>query len=575
MSKLLAISTDIPITPVVSFGQNTAEEHNGWGIVWYPEEEFGAAAMRDPHSGKSSGLTEVLADWDIINTQLLLAHLRNEASRVSYTDTHPFVRNFAGSSWSLAHHGELIGDLQQKLPIDSRFPIRPMSESDSDHLFCWLLSEINRSGASTIEEYGFRKLGKLLESANKHGTLNILLSDARSLFTYRCKSGEQNIFWARYPARSNQHIEIAGEGVSVHINESELSDSSCLITSSIAFDNNFTLLEPGGFIVAQRSQIVATYPTKTAGALPRIDVPAPISLEPRSYNRCLQVTHITNYRYETPVEKSRHRYRLHPIEDRFQTVSNYMLELSVNGLRYSLEDVFGNTVVGLDIDSPYLELTTTMSATVSINTPVDKPDLLPHKQTLPIIWMPWQAKMMQSYMLPSELPESQLNELTDYARSFSARNKGELLATLDDITWTIYSDYVYKQGSTDLQTTPYEVFRSRKGVCQDFANLMICLARMLNIPARYRVGYIYTGADYNNDLQSEASHAWVEAYLPLLGWRGYDPTNGVRVGADHVRVAAGRNYRDATPTSGVIYRGGKKETLTTKVEVVELESGAC
>jgi transglutaminase-like putative cysteine protease len=130
-------------------------------------------------------------------------------------------------------------------------------------------------------------------------------------------------------------------------------------------------------------------------------------------------------------------------------------------------------------------------------------------------------------------------------------------------------------GSTTSETTAFEVFESRRGVCQDFANLMICLARLLQVPARYRMGYIFTGADYQNKIQSEASHAWLELYIPRVGWHGFDPTNGIQVGADHIRVACGRNYRDATPTSGTIYRGGGTETLTVSVRVDAVnEAGA-
>ena len=102
---------------------------------------------------------------------------------------------------------------------------------------------------------------------------------------------------------------------------------------------------------------------------------------------------------------------------------------------------------------------------------------------------------------------------------------------------------------------------------------MICLARLLHIPARYRMGYIYTGANYENQIQSDASHAWVELYLPQVGWHGLDPTNGIQVGLDHVRVACGRNYRDATPTSGTIYKGGGMETLEIRVQVQDLDDG--
>ncbi|MDH3681762.1 MAG: transglutaminase family protein [Acidimicrobiia bacterium] len=286
--------------------------------------------------------------------------------------------------------------------------------------------------------------------------------------------------------------------------------------------------------------------------------------------RRLDIEHTTVYQYRRPVKRSSHRLRLHPVEDRYQRILDHRIEVSVEGTRYEYEDVFGNHVVGFEIDIPYEVLTFAMSASVEVRAPVDRAHHIPRAHDLPPTWTPWQEHMMHSYLLPPELPESQLHELIEYARSLAARNKGELAATLDDIAWTIHSDYAYKQGFTTVETTPYEVFRSRAGVCQDLANLMICLARMLNVPARYRVGYIYTEADHDNTTQPEAPHAWVEAYVPDVGWRGYDPTHGSRVGLDHVRVAVGRNYRDATPTSGVIHQGGgDDETLTMVVQVAE------
>ena len=149
------------------------------------------------------------------------------------------------------------------------------------------------------------------------------------------------------------------------------------------------------------------------------------------------------------------------------------------------------------------------------------------------------------------------------------RQDGDLVQTLLDLNTTIHRDFRYESGSTTLNTTPFDVYVARRGVCQDFANLLICLARVLGIPARYRVGYIYTGGNYENKVQSDASHAWAELYLPWSGWIGFDPTNGILAGADHVRVACGRNYRDATPTSGTIYKGGGMETLTVVVKVQE------
>ena len=293
--------------------------------------------------------------------------------------------------------------------------------------------------------------------------------------------------------------------------------------------------------------------------------------EVRREGRVLTVDHETIYRYEEPVELSAHLYRLHPVHDLRQDVLDYQLEISPPGAARRAEDVFGNEVLSFKIERPYSELWVRARSRVRVRPP---DPLAPLKRaTIPLVWMPWQRQMMTPYLLPPELPETQLHALSEYAMGFVERNDFDLIETLKDLNLSIYRDYQYRPGSTLLETSPFTVFVRREGVCQDFANLFICLCRLLGVPARYRVGYIFTGADYDNQIQSEASHAWAEVYLPRIGWRGFDPTNGVMANLDHVRVAAGRNYRDATPTSGTLFRGGKGETLEAKVKV-EVEEEA-
>jgi transglutaminase-like putative cysteine protease len=129
---------------------------------------------------------------------------------------------------------------------------------------------------------------------------------------------------------------------------------------------------------------------------------------------------------------------------------------------------------------------------------------------------------------------------------------------------TLFREYQYVPGSTALQTTPYDVFTTRQGVCQDFSNLFICLARLLGIPARYVCGYVY--CPQQSQLQSAASHAWVELYIPQVGWKGFDPTNGILPRLDHVRVAVGRHYRDTAPTAGTLYSSAG-ESMAIDVQV--------
>jgi len=287
--------------------------------------------------------------------------------------------------------------------------------------------------------------------------------------------------------------------------------------------------------------------------------------------RMFDVSHSTYYDYAHPVEHSTHLFRLMPTDDLCQEVLHSKLSLTAGAEEIQFEDVFGNQSVHCEIKSPYKSLIVTATSRVRLyETPPDDHGVTMRQTSIPLIWMPWQRQMMTPYLLPPELPETQLRELTDYAMSFVERNDYNLLRTIEDINSSIYSDFEYVSGSTTNSTTPFEVYADRRGVCQDFANLFICLARLLSLPARYRMGYIYTGANYENKIQSEASHAWAEVYLPYVGWRGFDPTNGCRAGQDHVRVACGRNYIDATPTSGTIYKGGGSETLRVEVKLKEV-----
>jgi len=290
-------------------------------------------------------------------------------------------------------------------------------------------------------------------------------------------------------------------------------------------------------------------------------------------SRLYSVTHTTSYRYSAPVTRSSHVFRLRPAHDRFQEVVEHVLSISVPGRSWELEDVFGNQVVHYEIDSSYTELNIEATSVVRVHRGGGLFELSapPPRVSIPLLWMPWQSQMMLPYLLPPELEESELYELSDYARTFVERNDRELIETLMDLTRTLRAEIAYQPGVTQLETTPFEVYRVKRGVCQDFANLFICLARLERVPARYRVGYIYTGGDYENKIQAEASHAWAEAYLPLRGWKGFDPTNGLAVDLDHIRVATGRNYRDATPTSGVIKVGGGGEELYVSVRVDPLD----
>jgi transglutaminase-like putative cysteine protease len=129
----------------------------------------------------------------------------------------------------------------------------------------------------------------------------------------------------------------------------------------------------------------------------------------------------------------------------------------------------------------------------------------------------------------------------------------------------IYSEFSYEPGTTDAETHMEQSFSLRKGVCQDFAHVMLGMCRSLGIPARYASGYIYTG-EKDDLVGAQASHAWCEVYLPETGWIGFDPTNAVLADQRYIKIAVGRDYGDVAPILGS-YRGNAHCTMAVSVTV--------
>jgi transglutaminase-like putative cysteine protease len=285
--------------------------------------------------------------------------------------------------------------------------------------------------------------------------------------------------------------------------------------------------------------------------------------------RTLRVRHVTRYSYDQPVPRSVHRLHVRPITDWRQRVLSHTLTVNPDAPRVEYEDVFGNWATRFEVNQPYTELTIEAESVVEIldTEPFAFADLPIRPASYPLVWMPIQRTMLAPYLNPMELPEAQLQELTDYAMNIVQRNNFDLMETLFAINLSLYHDFQYTQGCTGLDTTPYQVFVSRRGVCQDFANLFITLARLLGIPARYVCGYLYTGNTPASRAQSDASHAWVQLYIPNIGWKDFDPTNGVLPQTGHVRVAYGRHFLDATPTMGTLYGTRSNERMHVDVSV--------
>jgi transglutaminase-like putative cysteine protease len=144
------------------------------------------------------------------------------------------------------------------------------------------------------------------------------------------------------------------------------------------------------------------------------------------------------------------------------------------------------------------------------------------------------------------------------------------LEAVFELTCRIQKEFVYDPGATTISTSVGEVMEQRRGVCQDFAHLMIAALRSLGIAARYVSGYVLNqGAGGVCHTGADASHAWVAAFCPGLGWVDFDPTNGKLVGEEFITLGWGREYQDVTPLRGVVL-GSARQHLSVAVRVIPL-----
>lgn len=548
---------------------------DGWGIGYYPGGEPSATVLKEPAPPNGSIRSELVKAWEHLESSLFVVHVRT-ATWGAPTDanTQPFARAWGRRDWLFAHSGSLV----DRPALRPRPPFEPVGSTDTEAILCDLLGRIAERGWSSLGEADPAVLLAWYQALNQLGTLTSVLTDGLDLLVYadRDPAAKGVHVWEAVPPYGA--LRLADQDLVVDLTARGLKSRRGVIVASepleVASDAQgaWRGVPPGHMLVVRQGSVRDVVhpeddPPQLAlghGFAPRRRRSHPRRAEVKRFD----IDHRTVYRYAQPVEHSTHLFRLEPVHDRLQTVVRSELAVSVEGVARDYEDMFGNQMRRYAIDQSFTELAIEATSTVEVLDvdPLSYRPLLARTQ-IPLVWMPWHRQVLQPVLLPPELAESELAELVDYAMSFVKRNDQDLLETLLDLNETIHREYRYVQGSTTLATTPFDVYTSRRGVCQDFTNLFICLARLLGVPARYVCGYVYTGPREPNRAQGDASHAWAQVYLPEVGWRGFDPTNGIITQTDHVRVAVGRNYRDATPTSGTIYVGGGAETLEVSVRV--------
>jgi transglutaminase-like putative cysteine protease len=250
------------------------------------------------------------------------------------------------------------------------------------------------------------------------------------------------------------------------------------------------------------------------------------------------IRHLTKFLYSNAVSESMMETRMHPRSDQNQRCLTFHLSVSPRCRVFGYRDHLGNHVHHFDIPGQHGQLVIVAESLVEVQP----------------------SHPVPSFLAPDEL-----------AREFNVCRRDDPLMVLHELNSQIYKYFDYVPKSTKVDSPIDVALTSRKGVCQDFAHVMITLIRTkLKIPCRYVSGYLYHGQKDTDRSANSATHAWIEALMPQLGWVGFDPTNLLVAGDRHIRTAIGRDYADVPPTHGM-FRGRAASELTVAVRVTPSE----
>jgi transglutaminase-like putative cysteine protease len=291
--------------------------------------------------------------------------------------------------------------------------------------------------------------------------------------------------------------------------------------------------------------------------------------------RRYRVRHETIYNYGGSVAHSHQLLHLTPRDSATQTCHSRTIKLEPQpSSRREHTDAFGNVVTRLEYDSPHERLEVLAETAVEVR-PTAVPDAARSdpweavREGLSYSGEALQAEYLEACRFRMESSYVKLKQaFTDYgADCFPAG--APVLAGAAALMHKVHADFDYAPGTTNIRTSAMEAFEARRGVCQDFAHVMIACLRSRGLAARYVSGYLRTlpppGAG-PTWVGADASHAWVSVYCPPFGWIDLDPTNDLRVATDHIVIAWGRDFGDVSPLRGVIVGGGQHR-LSVRVSV--------
>ena len=288
-----------------------------------------------------------------------------------------------------------------------------------------------------------------------------------------------------------------------------------------------------------------------------------------------RVRHYTEYLYQDTASLCYNRLCLVPLTIAEQTCLSSDINIVPKPTDYSERvDFFGNNLSFFSISNEHKKLKISSSSIVKmenrINADLAFSSTVRWKDVGAEIAANPQAHDIIQYTLPSQfIPYSEV------IREFAADcfpEDATLWSCCQALMQKIYKNLEFKPGFTTINTPVETVVKNKKGVCQDFAHLMIACLRNLNLPARYVSGYLETVPPPGKEklVGADASHAWVSVFFPGIGWVEFDPTNGLLPAYKHITVAYGRDYLDVAPIKGIVFSSGNQK-LTVRVDVERIE----
>jgi uncharacterized alpha-E superfamily protein/transglutaminase-like putative cysteine protease len=286
--------------------------------------------------------------------------------------------------------------------------------------------------------------------------------------------------------------------------------------------------------------------------------------------RVYRVTHTTTYEYAASVDQSYNEAHLRPRDTEHQLCTTHRLDVEpAPSTWFESVDPFGNNMTTFVVQGGFDRMAVTSTSEVAVSPASPPPAGPPWESVRALLEIDRQptARDARRCRAPSRLVPTS-NALAEYAEESFLPGR-PLVEAVIDLTGRIYAEFVYEPGFTSISTPLHDVLEQRRGVCQDFAHLMIGCVRSLGLSARYVSGYIETFPHRGQErlVGADASHAWASVYLPGWGWVDVDPTNDQFVAESYITTAWGRDYWDVSPLRGSVEGGGGSHRLDVAVDV--------